>query len=532
MSGKKFRSTVACGLVVLFAVASLMVGCTGQKKKSENPFFDKWRETAERSKGFTPTRKKISAEDSAKKKLGYQARAALKPKPKRPLPTRRITVKLRDLEVAMVLRAIARAVDQNILLNAEVQGKVTVDVQNVPWDQVFLGVLKSQNLGYEWEGDIIRIMTVKDQDKEIQREIRTVIVPIEYADAVKLKENIQSILTTNIKGATGTTTTTTPEKTQELFGSVMVDEHNNALIIQASRADIQRLLPIIEALDRPTPQILIEAHIIEATKDTARELGVQWGGLYNDGNQWIYPGANSTGISGIPLPGGPATGGAIGSAVAPTTGWAGNFPASSVVAAGPGLTLGYMVGNLGQSLLQMQLSALQTNGKINILSSPSITTLDNHEALIESGKSVPFQTIDSNGNIDIEWRDAVLQLKVKPHVIDGGVLKMQILTTKDELDFTQTVLGNPTIIKKKAETNVVLLDGETTVIGGLNKETDTAGQSGVPGLMDLPILGWLFKVDSSSNELEEVLIFITPYILKERVAESGVHVEGIPESLI
>ena len=129
---------------------------------------------------------------------------------------------------------------------------------------------------------------------------------------------------------------------------------------------------------------------------------------------------------------------------------------------------------------------------------------------------MPFQTVDENGNIVIEWKKATLKLEVTPHVIKGDELKLKIATKKDELDFTRTVLGNPTVITKNAETSVVLADGQTTVIGGLNKETTSDGNTGVPGLKDVPVLGWLFKSDSTSNKLEDVLIFITPHILAER----------------
>ena len=508
---------MALGLVLIISFMLLAVGCDAPRsKKSDNPWFDKWKAQAEVSKGFTPTRPKNDQIADQRKKLGYAGRQALAQRSTKGLPTRKITVKLREMEVSMVLRAVARAVDQNILINEAVQGTVTVDVKNVPWNQVFLGILRTHGLSYAWEGDIIRVMTAEDMEREIQRDIRTLIVPIEYADAKQLQANIQKILSSE-------STTMTPQgqpQTQTAFtGSVLVDDHNNALILQATREDIQRLVPIIEALDRPTPQILIEAHIVEATKTAARELGVQWGGLYKAGNQWIYPGVAGSGNF---------SGNSISTPGEPTTGWAANFPLSTAIdtAAGPIFSLGYMVGLTGESVLRTQLLALQTDGKVNILSSPSITTLDNQSALVESGAEVPFQTVDENGNIVIEWKKATLSLEVTPHVIEGDVLKLKIQTKKDELDFTNAVLGNPTILTKNAETNVILADGETTVIGGLNKTTDNDSDSGIPGLKDVPVLGWLFKGDSKSEKKEEVLIFITPFILKERKINTSAGVKG------
>ena len=163
---------------------------------------------------------------------------------------------------------------------------------------------------------------------------------------------------------------------------------------------------------------------------------------------------------------------------------------------------------------------LQEEGKLNILSSPSITTLDNQKAIIESGTEVPYQTVE-DGEVKIEYKKAVLSLEVTPHVIEGETLKLNIRTTKDELDFASSVGGQPAINTKKAETNVILLDGQTTVIGGLNKEKVDDSESSVPLLSKIPLLGYFFKGTSEINEMDDVLIFITPHILKERVlAES------------
>jgi type IV pilus assembly protein PilQ len=266
------------------------------------------------------------------------------------------------------------------------------------------------------------------------------------------------------------------------------------------------MMPIIEKLDQPTPQILIEAHIVEAGKQTARELGVQWGGLSRNG-LWVYPGANSPGVLGNTLETG----------INPTSGIASNFPAPSVTDT-LGLTIGFAVEDIGSSIIAAQLSALQQEGKLNILSSPSITTLDNQKAIIESGKEVPYQTVEDK-EVKIEYKKAVLSLEVTPHVIDDKTLKLKIFTKKDELDFANAVQGQPAINTKKAETNVLLFDGQTTVIGGLSKETNSKSESGVPALKDIPILGWLFKSKTDDTEMEDLLIFITPHILKAQYFE-------------
>jgi type IV pilus assembly protein PilQ len=177
--------------------------------------------------------------------------------------------------------------------------------------------------------------------------------------------------------------------------------------------------------------------------------------------------------------------------------------------------------DINNFILAMQLAALENEGKVNILSSPSITTLDNQVAVIESGKEVPYQTVEDN-EVNIEFKKAVLSLKVTPHIIDGKTLKLEIETKKDELDFSTSsaVQGNPTITTKRAETSVILFNGETAVIGGLSKESSNENDQGVPFLKDIPLLGHLFKSRQTMENLEEVLIFITPHILQAKVRAS------------
>ena len=207
-----------------------------------------------------------------------------------------------------------------------------------------------------------------------------------------------------------------------------------------------------------------------------------------------------------------ALGGTVGTAVDPTSGTVVDLPARTLSGFEP-FTLGAIYQNIGDVLLNVQLSALQDKGKLNILSSPSITTLDNQTAYIESGQDIPFQTVE-DGEVNVEYKKAVLSLRVTPHVIDNKTLKMYINVHKDEADFSQTVLGNPTIITKNAETNIIQLDGQTIVIGGLNKETTARSDTGVPYLEDIPGLGYLFKRKSTADQLEDLLIFITPHILE------------------
>ncbi|MFW6335424.1 MAG: type IV pilus secretin PilQ, partial [Desulfosalsimonas sp.] len=176
-------------------------------------------------------------------------------------------------------------------------------------------------------------------------------------------------------------------------------------------------------------------------------------------------------------------------------------------------SLGLVGGRIAENVLYAQLSALQEDGKLNILSSPSITTMDNQAAYTEHGERVPYETTDDEGSPEVEFEDAVLRLEVIPHIIDGTFMRMQIKVKNDEVDFTQTVDGNPVIRAKDTETNLVVKDGQTIVISGLSKQTITDVNQGVPVLKNIPGAGWLFKGRDTGEEMEEFMIFITPTIL-------------------
>ncbi len=503
-ASRSFRKLALVPLLVCLAVVWLG-GCAPKEPlKPKDPFFEQWRARAESSKGIPPASAQTTRSQSMDRSIQKLPDPVAEPvRSERPLPKKRISLKMSNVEVAVLLRALARAADVNIVLNEKITGKTSTNISQQPWDQVFLSILSDSGLGYSWQGDILRIMTAEDVDEDLRRENRareimiseppvTRIVPVKYAEAEKLRENLEKFLTVDKAGAA--------------IGSILVDQHTNSLIVNALRRDMQTILAVIERLDKPTPQVLIEAHIVEANRDVARELGVQWGGIvkakHGAHNLW-GTGSQSTDIQ---------SGQGLSPEINPTTGLSVDLPAAAL-SGFSAATIGMIYQNIGDAILSVQLSALQDQGKLNILSSPSITTLDNQTAIIESGQDVPYQSVE-DGEVNVEYKKAVLSLRVTPHVIDENTLKLFIKVNKDEPNFARTVLGNPTIITKNAETNVIQGDGQTIVIGGLNKETSSEDQTGVPYLEDVPGLGYLFKSRGRSNAAEDLLIFITPYILE------------------
>ncbi len=445
---------------------------------------------------------------------------------------RKISLDFQDANIKSVLRLLSELADVNIVSGDDVKGNVTFHMKNVPWEQALDTILGITGLAKKRDGNVITVMTLdkmkKDEaDRQAALETRrkmalaqaapavsepliTRVVSVNYTDAPKLTSNLVDLLP--------------KDKDGKVIGSVKVDSHSNSLIIQATRQDMIRLLPIVEKIDKPIPQVLIKANIVETTKDTARELGIQWGGINGQriGDQALFVTPGGTGGTAT-NPAGPFAG-AYSPVASGSKGIAGqafgvNFPATSMTGTASA-SLGLIFGTIGGNILELQLNALQKDGKVKILSSPSLITLDNQKAYTENGQKIPYvstSTVGGAATQTVSFQDAVLRLEITPHVIDGKNLTMKILVKKDEIDRSVNVNGNFGITKKQTETSLIVADGETIVISGLTKQTKNENVSGVPWLKDIPALGWLFKGESQGDKMEEVLIFITPSILRPEI---------------
>jgi len=500
--GRLFGAGVPALALVL---ALALWGCADKSKPKDDPFFEKWRAMAEQSQGHTPTQQPLDV-------AGGQE-AAPEAGPERALPDVMVgSLDMRNANIVAVLRALGRIAGQSIMVSPKVEGLINVSVKDVPWSQVFRGIVRTHGLTYEWEGDILRVMTVADMEDSVRLDelrnrqaLDSATVKIRYADAARLRETLAALLTKDSDG--------------KARGSVELVAHTNSLVINAVPGDLRKMTQLITETDKPSKQVRIKAFIVETTGETARSLGVMWGGAYkrasvggNGDSLWVSPGG--TGGTGDPIAGGTYT-----PTVGGTTGLSNQGAFSNMLPdlgdSGRGGSLALMFGTLGGNILEAQLAALQEDNKLNILSSPSITTLDNQTAVTENGEEVPFITLDEAGNAEVEWKEALMRLEITPHLIDSEHMRLNILVNKDEVDFTRSVSGNPLIIKKKTETTLISRDGETIVISGLTRKRLSSDDAGIPGLQDVPGLGHLFKSTSKSNTLEEVLIFITPTVLGE-----------------
>ncbi len=401
---------------------------------------------------------------------------------------KKVSLDFQDADVVNVLRLLAEVSKLNMIIGDNVKGKITIKMLEVPWDQALNIILKMKGLGKIYENNVVRIDTLANIAQQQEEEARakeamikaedlsTKIIPVNYARAKEIADSIKKSLSTR--------------------GDITIDERTNTLIIKDIPDKHMEIENLLKTLDKPTPQVLIEARIVQADTNFARDLGVQWGGDYT----------STPGDYNIKLITGPE-----GTVTAPSTNFAINLPASGVAGTkgSMGFTIGKTVGDAFN--LDLRLSAGETKGLTKILSAPKIATLDNKEAIIQQGESIPYKTYSQEGT-KTEFIDAALTLKVTPKVTPDGHISMNIKITKNRQG-SIVVEGTPSINKKEATTEVLVKDGETTVIGGIYELSDTDNMSMVPWLHQVPLLGWLFKNTSKSNIKSELLIFITPKII-------------------
>ncbi|HKH44193.1 MAG TPA: type IV pilus secretin PilQ [Thermoanaerobaculia bacterium] len=399
-----------------------------------------------------------------------------------------IDLKVTNADVTEVLRTFAQISGLNIVVQPGVAGVVTAELDNVPWDQALEQILKINGLSYELEGNVMRIAPVTILRQEAQEKqqlaqaqalsipLRTVFRRLSYADA----DEIAGLLHSGQAGLLSQR------------GSVIVDARTNSLIIKELPQFMDTVISVIDRLDTPEPQVMIEARIIETTKRFTRDIGIQWG------FDAIADAAHGN-TTGLIFPNNVAGGGAV------------NVPGG-----GGNGTINLRLGNVLNTFnLDVALQAAESEGLINILSAPKVATLNNQAASIQSGVQIPIQTI-ANNTVTVQYVNATLRLDVTPQVTAEGTVMMDIQIQKREPQLAFLVPGatNAPIATKEATTRLLVRDGGTAVIGGIYRVSTDQGEDRVPGLANIPIIGHLFKNKSRREENEELLIFITPRVIK------------------
>ncbi len=395
-------------------------------------------------------------------------------------------------------------IDPSVPLNAPVDLKLT----QVPWDQVLDVILKTTQLTYQVDGPVVRVMTRAARTQELEDEARQKKASQAAPDLAMARVRLNYATATAVKKLLEQGRVITDR------GTVDVDERTNMLIIRDTSQNIDEIRRLLTDLDKAEPQVEIEAKIIQTNHDTARQLGVQWGlngRVSSDiGNTTNLAFPNNGSVSGRTTQQGPVTQG-------PTdprgsdqqrTGTAVNLGATGATSA-IGLSLGAINGAFN---LDVALSALEHKGQLKILSTPQVTTQNNQEAEITQGFQIPIQIV-ANNTVTVQFKDAALKLTVTPQITAANTVIMRIDLENGQPDFSRAVNGNPSINTQRANTQVQVADGVTTVIGGIVQSTETTAKDTVPGISKIPLLGWLFRHDSNESTNQELLIFITPRIL-------------------
>ncbi|MEK6630392.1 MAG: type IV pilus secretin PilQ, partial [Acidobacteriota bacterium] len=412
-----------------------------------------------------------------------------------------VTFDFQQADLRMVLRTFSDISKLNVVIDPTISGTVDVSLREVPWDQALEIILRANQLGYVLDNNVVRIAPLKvlaEEEKSQQElvqaqaqggELKVLTRSLSYAKA----SDMQALL---LKAALSTR------------GDVQVDARTNTLIIKDLAARLVTAEELISVLDRPEPQVEIEARIVQTTRDSARALGVQWGlsgrmaPELGNTTPLTFPSQGSiSGRTGAANQGNPL--GPVRAQVPAAV----NLPANGATTAF-GISMGSLNGALN---LDIALSALEKKGNGRILSAPRVMMQNNVEAEMAQGIQIPIQTV-SNNTVTVTFKEAALLLKVKPQITAANTIIMDVTLENGAADFSKQVNGIPPINTQRAKTQVLVQDNETTVIGGIEVSQEQMQKDNVPGMHKIPLLGWLFKRDSFSDESRELLIFITPKI--------------------
>jgi type IV pilus assembly protein PilQ len=440
----------------------------------------------------------------------------------------RLTLNFQDIETRAVLQLLADASGQNIVVSDSVQGSVTLRLQNVPWDQALDIVLRTKGLDKRQEGNVIIVAPADElaarekadlsAKKDIQalEPVRSEYLQVNYAKASDIAVLLKG-------GATGGSSSA--NSVLSARGNVSVDDRTNTLLLQdtADRlADVRRL---VTTLDIPVKQVLIESRIVIVTNDFERDLGARFGvtATRANGTNGLYETTGTAagtdqGISSALT--NLSTNGTVYPVSIPTGTLATNRYNVNLPVATPAGSIA--LGILGSDfLVDLELSAAQTENRGTVVASPRVITANQKEATISQGVEIPYQQSASSGATTIAFKDAVLSLKVKPLITPDNRIILDLKVSDDSVGTVVVASGGvnvPSINTRTIETQVVLGDGQTVVLGGILETTQSLQSTAVPWLGDIPVLGNLFKQTTRINDKDELLIFITPKILREGVS--------------
>jgi type IV pilus secretin PilQ/predicted competence protein len=416
-----------------------------------------------------------------------------------------ISMDFQGVDLRSVLRTFAEISGLNMVIDPDVQGNVDIVLNEVPWDQALEVILRGNQLDYTVDGTIVRIAKIDTLKKEQEQR--------QQLTKAMAEAGTLTFQTFSLSYAKAASVAPLLTKSQLLStrGQVQIDERTNTLIVADLGERFTGIRQLLQTLDRPEPQVEVEARVVQTTREFARAIGIQWGL-----NGRMTPDVGNT--TNLAFPNRGTLGGRTGTINQPVDPRSTELEAvgNAVNLGVPGATsaVGLALGAVnGAFNLDVALSALERTGKGRVLSTPRLTTQNNIEAEVAQGIQIPIQTV-ANNTVTVTFKEAVLLLKVNPQITTAGTVIMRITIENAAADFSRQVNGIPPIDTQRANTQVQVDDGATTVIGGIFVSREQTSIERTPILHRIPLLGWLFRRDTNSDESRELLIFITPRILK------------------
>ncbi|CCU73634.1 type IV pilus secretin PilQ [Thalassolituus oleivorans] len=426
-----------------------------------------------------------------------------------PFTGEKLSLNFQNIEVRAVLQLIADFTGLNLVASDSVQGAITLRLQNVPWDQALDLVLKTKGLGQRQMGSVLLIAPAAEIAAREKVELEAVRQVEELAPLVteymQLKYAKASVLATLLTSEQGLLS----ER-----GTAVVDERTNTLLMKDTSANLEKVREAIIMLDVPVRQVLIEARIVVANTSVGKELGVKWGGasFKDNGSNWTTAGGSQQTLTeGSQILFDRATTGSSTQNIDLTNANVVDFGATN--AAASTFAIGYQTADF---LLDLELSAIETEGRAEIVSQPRVITADGQTASIESGTEIPYQQASSSGATNVAFKSAVLRLEVTPQITPDDRIIMDLLINQDSVG-EQTSAG-PSINTNAVETQVLVENGETVVLGGIFRSEDVTTIRKTPFFGDLPLIGALFRYKSKTDTKSELLVFITPRLVKDTLS--------------
>ena len=417
----------------------------------------------------------------------------------------RLSLNFQDIEARSVLQLLADFTGLNIVVSDTVTGNLTLRLRNVPWDQALDIVLKTKGLAMRQSGNVMLVapseeITAREKlELESQKQI-TELAPL-YSEFVQVNYAKASEIAALLKGeASGLTS----ER-----GSVVVDERTNTLLVQDTAQKLEEIRRLVTRLDIPVRQVLIESRIVIANDDFARDLGVRFGFSHLETNEI------NTAVGGA-LPGDLTVGPGFGQTNIEVPAGSGNESLMvNLPVNNPAGGINFLAGKVGSGILRLELTAMQAEGKGEVISSPRVITSNQQTAVIRQGVEIPYQEASSSGATSVSFKEAVLALEVTPQITPDDRIIMDVRVSKDSVG--QVFAGVPSIDTREVNTQVLVDNGETLVLGGIYEQTTLNEVDKVPFFGDLPGVGWMFRTKRALDNKSELLIFVTPRIVKDKL---------------